>query len=260
MSNITDTLPGGLHGSSGATIKVGRYIVWKSGPRADEQSVYLLYGFHKNTALPEVISRSRDGYTMERLYDEPDGVLPGLHTTEHKFSDVMNALNVVWVSGHINPLAVDLAAHQDKVLGLCAKCDIEGRTASLLNNIMHDIAWHQLRAVLTHGDPTVDNLMYRGQTPVLIDPIPATNAVPDLECVDIGKVGQSAMGYEAARYGTGTPEVFEDFFDTYMSGTTNEHLARRYWTSIHLLRALPYMPEERKKNVRELFYEATRRI
>jgi len=260
MSNVTDTLPGSLHGSSGATIKISRDFAWKSGPRATEQGVYLLYGFHRNTALPKVVNHNRDGYAMERLYDEPDGVLPGLHTTEHKFSDVMNALNVVWVNGRADPVVVNLSAHQDKVLGLCAKCDIEGHTTSLLNNTMHDIAWHQLKAVLTHGDPTVDNLMYRGQTPVLIDPIPATTAVPDLECVDIGKVGQSAMGYEVARYGTGTPEVFEDFFITYMSGTTNEHLARRYWTAIHLLRALPYMPEERKKNVRELFYEATRRI
>lgn len=260
MSNITDTLPGSLHGSSGATIKVGRNIVWKSGPRAEEQGTYLLRGFYANTALPAVVNRNCDGYTMERLYDEPDGVLPGLHTTEHKFSDVMDALNVVWVSGNITPLTIDLVAHQDKVLGLCERCDIGRDTVSLLNDTMYDIAWHQLRAVLTHGDPTVDNLMYRGQTPVLIDPIPATTAVPDLECVDIGKVGQSAMGYEAARYGTGAPEVFEDFFITFMSGISNEHLARRYWTAIHLLRALPYMPEERKKNVRELFYEATRRI
>ena len=260
MSNITDTLPGSLHGSSGATIKVGRNIVWKSGPRAKEQGAYLLHGFYANTALPVVVSRNCDGYAMERLYDEPDGVLPGLHTTEHKFMDVMNALNVVWASGRATPMAIVHVSHQYKVLGLCERCDIDRDTVSLLNDTMYDIAWHRLKVVQTHGDPTVDNLMYRGQTPVLIDAIPATAAVPDLECVDIGKVGQSAMGYEAARYGTGASEVFEDFFITYMSGTLNEHLARRYWTAIHLLRALPYMPEERKKNVRELFYEATRRI
>jgi hypothetical protein len=54
---------------------------------------------------------------------------------------------------------------------------------------------------LTHGDPIVDNLAFRENgTIVVLDPIPSTTALPDLLCSDVGRLVQSAAGYEYARY------------------------------------------------------------
>lgn len=76
-----------------------------------------------------------------------------------------------------------------------------------LRNFARTIEWSRLRKAYAHGDPIIDNLLWRwnagkfNATPVLIDPIPATSALPDLEAIDVGRLIQSAVGYELVRYG-----------------------------------------------------------
>jgi hypothetical protein len=96
-------------------------------------------------------------------------------------------------------------------------------------------------AALTHGDATAENVMRRrGYGSVLIDPIPATITVPDAPCVDVGKMLQSANGWEAAKYGTGgkaysiadVRAAVDD--DSLFSGG-------QAWAVVHVVRALPYV-------------------
>jgi hypothetical protein len=123
-----------------------------------------------------------------------------------------------------------------------------------------NVNWRGLKRCLSHGDATVDNVMLRANPPsarlVLIDPIPATPAVPDLQCVDVGKMLQSALGFECARYDVPiSPRNTQHMVNTIrgrLSG--DEWRASSYWCSVHLARALPYMPDPKTKGrVRELF-------
>src|SRR5437588_835106 len=75
---------------------------------------------------------------------------------------------------------------------------------------------------------------------LLIDPIPATPAVPDLLCVDVGKMLQSAVGWESVRYQRPFRHGVSDLtrcltLDEY------EWEASSYWCGVHLLRTLPYV-------------------
>ena len=73
---------------------------------------------------------------------------------------------------------------------------------------------------------------------MVIDPIPATPAVPDLKSVDMGKIMTSVIGFERARYGE-FPVINSLAFSTL---SANELKATKYWAAVHLLRALPYTP------------------
>jgi hypothetical protein len=103
---------------------------------------------------------------------------------------------------------------------------------------------------LTHGDPTAENVMRRrdiaGSTYVIIDPLPSTSSVPDDVAVDIGKLLQSAHGWEAMKGeepANWQPEDVAKLFapDLYEVG----HL----WCIVHFIRTLPYAPEEVRPHV-----------
>lgn len=54
---------------------------------------------------------------------------------------------------------------------------------------------------LAHGDPTLSNLLHRGGYPILADPRPPRDFIPQCKETDMGRILQSALGWEVAAYG-----------------------------------------------------------
>ena len=132
-------------------------------------------------------------------------------------------------------VAFDYTAHLTKMEGLVGY----GTFTTRFRGYLDSIDWESLRRGLVHGDPTYDNVMLRNGEIVLIDPLPATPAVPDLVSVDIGKMLTSVMGFELIRYGDRT---FVDAQLPYIIDE-NEYRASLYWCAVHFLRAIPYVEE-----------------
>lgn len=99
----------------------------------------------------------------------------------------------------------------------------------------------QLRKCLIHGDPTFDNCMQRqnGEL-VIIDPIPSDQKIPGLVCVDVGKMLQSAAGYERIKFGRETHDFNLEKAVKLLSLTEPELSASLYFCAAHYVRLLPY--------------------
>jgi hypothetical protein len=176
------------------------------------------------------------GYTMERLTPHPgfltvfeytDAVLPilALDVWTRPAQVIMHGPNVH--RDRMQPLLPHLGSHTIQFV-----------------QMYHSIPWHNLILCRTHGDPIADNVMQRGADNVLIDPIPATPAIPDYLAVDVGRIIQSAVGYEKARYGVGfVPCARIDTFIELSYSVMNhrlhkhEYLACYYFAVFHMLRA-----------------------
>jgi hypothetical protein len=96
---------------------------------------------------------------------------------------------------------------------------------------------------------------------VLIDPIRATEVVPDSPAVDIGKMLQSAYGWEHAKYNNGMlAYTHNDIADI----VNDEELLEvgEAWAVIHVMRAIPYvkrnMPESMPRVI-EVLHKAIER-
>lgn len=245
------TPPATQHGSSGASVyRLGLGAVRKSGPRAREQARWLRD--HSSRAVVEVfhISAVEDWYTMEELQDIPWGYV--IH--EAILGEQVHLLHdYIWSYHATVPL--DLEAHAAKVDGLTAKY-LSERDAQRFREAREGVQWTRLTRCLTHGDPTIENVMLRGQEQlVLIDPIPATPAVPDLLVVDVGKMLQSAVGWESVRYGKDFRHSVDDIFRCI---TLDDHSwdAASYWCGVHLLRTLPYIDKSLHREVISLAVSA----
>lgn len=193
---------------------------------------------HPSPSVPRVLNVFEDGYVMPRL-EEFD------RTVEYDWA-FLGAI-VARLQAHVwsraAEVALDPQAHITKVLGL-AVVHLEERQVRKLGEIFDAITWDRLPRCLTHGDPTWDNVMrsHRGGM-VLIDPIPATPAVPDLRCVDLGKMLQSTYGYERIRYAELGLDVDPEYVEKFCVDD-NEWRAAMYWCAVHLLRCAPYVPKE----------------
>jgi hypothetical protein len=108
---------------------------------------------------------------------------------------------------------------------------------------------YRLKHALTHGDPTAENVMFRpGYGNVLIDPIRATEVVPDSPAVDVGKMLQSAYGWEHAKYSNGMLAYsHKDIADIVNDDELFE--IGESWAVIHVMRAIPYI----KRNLPDSF-------
>jgi hypothetical protein len=108
---------------------------------------------------------------------------------------------------------------------------------------------YRLKHALTHGDPTAENVMFRpGYGNVLIDPIRATEVVPDSPAVDVGKMLQSAYGWEHAKYKNGMLAYsHKDIADIVNDDELFE--IGESWAVIHVMRAIPYI----KRNLPDSF-------
>lgn len=240
-------------GSSGATFNfLGNRVVKMApektaGQRVMDQGLWLQK--HQSPALPRVFQVYARSYVMERL------IVPPLWALDHKviFDHLLAALSVhVW--SHSAEVEHDSNATAIKYNDLCDKFDLQ-RVAHDLDYLQANIEWNDLRRCLTHGDPTFDNVMFReddAEVGVVIgDPIPATPAVPDLWCVDLGKILQSLLGWEETRYGLrsfklriGTDDLRRCEIDK------NEWRGTIFWSVVHMLRAMPYVSDDVRRKLK----------
>lgn len=194
---------------------------------------------HASPALPMVFELTNDGYVMERL--------DHVSYNEVRAADVVHLLRAhVWC----RPATVQAGDETYELLRNKALTNIgksELRSDPELVAAVLFAAECAARsalarpAALAHGDATAENVMYRrGYGPVLIDPIPATLTVPDAPCVDVGKMLQSANGWEAAKYGTEA----EAYSIADVRAAVKDDLlfsAGQAWAVVHVIRALPYV-------------------
>jgi hypothetical protein len=116
-------------------------------------------------------------------------------------------------------------------------------------NMMLDIYFRDLLDYSSiHGDPTLANVLYRENGELVItDPLPARGKIPGLFTVDLGKMLQSAMGWETEMFGWrySTTALTRAVLRNYSPETQ----ARAwFWAAVHCLRLLPYAVERRVKD------------
>lgn len=254
MQETAPTRGARSHGSSGAVIDVREIDVVKYGnSRVAEQGQFL------TTLNPKVVPAV---YHVD--FDASLYVMERLHTLPHKVVE-QTWLTIV-VLQMLDNMAIkrpsiefDMDAHIEKMLPLCPTPSFVAKVVE----VSHAINWGQLDRVVTHGDPTHENLMMRTNGDlVLTDPIPATPAVPHLRCVDLGKMLQSAMGFEQMRYGVEEYGSWTYDVSTILKDITSiEIRAAWYWCAVHFLRAAPYMPDDTTKEAMiSGAYAALRRV
>lgn len=250
---MTDTVRSGgaaSRGSSGAVFEADIHnsqLIWKRGPsherRVSEQGAYIRL-FGDTVSLPRVdrVRTVLNSYAMERL-QSPSPLR--MYDAGRLITEFMIELERgIWC--HEGKVWLIRDAHIRKLMTIVPSEDWED-----VYGMFYTIDWGRLRRCRAHGDPTFDNLMFRGEHPVIIDPIPPTYAVPDLMSVDLGKMLQSLMGFEAVRYSVGGPAGREDAIELLKNIVNDEEewTAAWYWCAVHLYRAVPYMPEEVKPDV-----------
>lgn len=251
-------------GSSGATLNVlGDRVVKNdisdvpvdSVSRVVAQGLWLQH--HSSPMLPRVYHVYARSYVMERLITPPFWALDHLLILRHMYTKLMGH---IWCQRWV--VDPNLDHIQIKYRDLCAKFD-QTFIREDLDILFDKIDWDSLRRCLTHGDPTFDNVMFRdsenGGDLVIADPIPATTAVPDLMSVDLGKILQSALGWEEIRYGSrtfkfraGAVNVME------LAPNDNERRATAFWGAMHLLRTFPYTDDNIHHTLKERIRAAIR--
>ena len=252
-----------MRGLSGAVvIDNGDGTVTKSGgipERTREQGEWLIQ--HGSHVFPNVVSLLDDGYIMEKL-DYID------------YWDIDNSFVHVALLRHVwsQPAVVPPTTNTHRLLKEKMQATIDHHLSGIIssataaaiiaNATAAAVGAYRLKHSLTHGDPTAENVMSReGYGNVLIDPIRATEVVPDSPAVDIGKMLQSAYGWEHAKYNNGMLAYsHNDIADI----VNDEELFEvgEAWAVIHVMRAIPYvkrnMPESMPRVI-EVLHKAIER-
>lgn len=259
---VRDYVDNRRHGSSNASFtfyyRDGGVVTKEGDYRVGQQGNWLKqFDSYDASSLPTVYKVGPSCYEMELLTDLPRDIVSVSRTLEKVIGLFFKQ---VWPIDFVHiPFNPDI--HNLKLAQLFRLVRKQQLLSTELIKLQLDIDWGRLAPAITHGDPTFDNVMMRGSTGelVVIDPIPATPAVPDLRSVDLGKMLQSVMGFERIRYGEemfdpGTIELIGS-----ACSNDNEWAATRYWCSVHLLRAIPYMPEEgMKRELEDLAFHVLR--
>jgi hypothetical protein len=217
-------------GVSGAQVLVLGDVAVKvnGGHRLNEQARWLLD--NQSPGVVTVIGEWEGGYAMERLEPPPNPINP---------KDIIGILtSYVWN----RPPVVAPDWSTIKKYGLERAKLYWNEAYTKLETGLDRISAYNLTRVLVHGDPTAENVMWRpDEGLVLIDPIPARPEAPDLLALDLGKILQSACGYEHARVG----EQVYGVQDQFLYGFEDEERdAAKVFCLYHLLRMLPYLSSD----------------
>jgi hypothetical protein len=219
--------------SSGATIipMVTQDICIKVGDQRVGAQGEFLSRWQFAGYTPEVLAQWETGYVMPylmkpRITPTPWNALGLLDASYHQVEPNMPwDTEATWIL-----LSQRLPKHYD------------GEWATM-TKWHHDLVSHHLELArcLTHGDPTLENVLQsRMGRWILCDPIPARTAVPDMRSVDLGKVLQSTLGYDAI-----IADVPYEPSDYWLAELPElEALAARYWCVIHVARCRPYLPQD----------------
>lgn len=247
-----------MRGSSGATFEEGDDFITKmdaphTGTRVRDQGVWLTQ-FGDCNPLPQVFQVLWNGYEMEKLQsrDLPITVLE----TYHRCDLILELLQgEIWVYKPMQRTLYErnFNTREHKLYIKRLLRDVDRREWwPYLRSYVDTIDWCTLKTAVTHGDPIIDNLLWRRGVSnaitdaVLIDPIPSCPALPDLAAVDVGRVIQSAVGYEAIRYlsrDVARPDVDDavtHVLNTWMDEKfdVNEARAAIHFAIIHMLRGV----------------------
>ena len=234
-----------MRGLSGAVVTNngnGRTVTKSGGlpGRTREQGDWIIRHGGDSRIFPRVHELLDDGYVMEKLEFIDYWEIDSLEMVEM-------LRNFVWVQPPVVPptdntcdlLLKKMQATVDKWLGNLISRTTQKRILIDAMNAANGAL--SMSHCLTHGDPTAENVMYRPDFgKVLIDPIRATEVVPDSPAVDIGKMLQSACGWEHAKYSTG----FAAFTRSDLKKAVNDDelfAAGEAWATVHVIRAVPYV-------------------
>ena len=243
----------GLSGAEVVQID-GRTVIKRGGDV--EKTIAQGRWIRENTspAMPMVFELTEDGYVMEKL--------ERIDYWNVRAGDVVRLLrsNVWSRPPRVAPSEQTFMALRDKVLGnitadaVKEKVDAVAYGNAILRAVSDAYRYSlKVKATLSHGDPTAENVMNRhGYGPVLIDPIGATVAVPDSPCVDVGKMLQSAYGWEAAKYGT---DVSAYSCEEVRNAVADDELfyGGQAWAVVHVIRALPYVCRNAARSTGRVF-------
>lgn len=235
-------------GASGAVITVGENETTKldserTGTRVRDQGIWLL-NHRRFTVLPNVERVLHNGYVMETL-DVP--ALYMITDVKTFIRMMMNALSErLWFKEGVTRLTFDQDAHRAYVRKLTRDVDAPGELWDFLLDARKSVDVASLRVGLTHGDCILDNMAFRKpNTLVIIDPIPATTALPNVVASDVGRLIQSAVGYEFVRYTRTSLTLDHDEAVTgvlndwmHRDFSVNEARAAIYFSIIHMLRGI----------------------
>lgn len=250
-----------IRGASGARLIIGpehtiKLDVERTGTFVRDQGAWLSrWSVERGiNMLPKVSEIFAGGYTMETVHVPPLRELDVTELCERILSLLESQL---WPKETGRMFTYDnfLVAHRPYVQRLVRDVLIERDKYKQLNVTLRDfyqrINWNSLTSGLTHGDCIVDNVGFKLGTAqpqshiILLDPIPATDALPNWRVVDVGRIIQSMIGYEDVRYHRSSNTIDHDAATTtvlnwYMPNHFNVNEARAclYFSVIHMLRAV----------------------
>lgn len=234
-----------LYVTDNVTVKVApQRAVAKVRERINSQAAWLIE--HRCGCLPRVFAKWNGGYAMETL--KPIVVSDRvwvLERIQHKL------IYEVWKIDTERPLLVKgtvlMGHHREYVHDLVSQW--APHLAPKLMGWMKGVSALTLSQVNIHGDPTIDNTMMRPDGSLVItDPIPASPRMPALLAADLGKMLQSAYGYEDIKAGR-EPDFS---YDACYRAVIHQHdpsdvQAAKYFLAVHLLRLIPYQKHSRDK-------------
>lgn len=193
--------------------------------------------------LPRVYQVLDDGYTMHE-YQPLTATCDATETLKLVYHTLRETL---WSRrGHWTPASY--VGFSQYIYDLITR-ELPGVGGPLLTFIEADHLSH-CTAGDAHGDPTLDNVMIDGLGElILIDPIPSYHGSPQLRAVDLGKLLQSAFGYELVKYqdvrwSVDTAEVLREL-ERYESEV--DLRASLFFCAVHYLRLIPYQLDEVKR-------------
>lgn len=121
----------------------------------------------------------------------------------------------------------------------------------LLNDWLNEFADSDFEAACdVHGDPTLENLLFSADgTPVLVDPLPDAvldGKTPSIAALDLGKVLQSALGYELVKRGIQASWSWDKSIAGQVRkacASDKEYDLARFFAAFHVARFIPYQTE-----------------
>lgn len=217
--------PSSVLGRSGARVDVHEDYVVKVMPDAAEQAA-LLERLGADVG-PVVFAKGEGLYVMERL--DP---LPADVSTAALLREARAVLERVWAQGAPErPFVFTTWSQRFKTWAEDAG---EPRLWTWAKRLY---APYGAVAALTHGDPTLANAMHREGEMVFIDPLPARGKIPPLREVDVGKLLQSALGWEHILDPEGWSRGTVDDVNAVLEPEAPEmHERIWFWCAVHLTR------------------------
>lgn len=245
----------GVKTTSGARIITRQSDVVKWAPwgpvrsRIVQQAAYLKL-LTPSEVLPTVYSTTRWGYSMERLR------MPTQDEFTNLEDNIIIALGEVGAEPRIKERdSAWLMTHFSYIMHRIRKyLPFYEADVSLVMKAVRDLLLLE-EPTWIHGDTTFDNVMYRDDQLVLIDPLPPYPnwEMPPFVMSDVGKVLQSLYGYESVKYSGLVPPrnaYVKDFLSTY---DYDSAFLALYFCMCHYTRLFPYQPEAKHELFRELF-------